>query len=793
MNSININDSSNNEVFNQIPLKINGEDVIVNNLSFQIPQIDSDEENPVIPSNYINVQRALEGFSNKINNNTENISQNTEDIAKNIQNIENLNSAIAEITGGMSGQFQRDSALITDSEGHITYSSEATSADIAKLSGLNELLNTDDFYKSTLAGALQMLNSKTESSKRVLIDGGEQNLDTYLNAGQYYFSSKCTLVNQPNDVPDVINGHLIVLSGQQRLTNLTYCKQIFLRGSDNNIKTYQAWERTYNAIASEGASKYGWSPWVRYLTTADDVSGGKQETIVVTETGTDLNNYKTEGRYLFTSSYKPLNIPQGEGGILVVYKTTAGGTGCKQFWFRIGTTGVFDHKIFIRQTATATEWGPWIRILTEKDFNDKITINGTSMADLQFHTDNGGNAIIRAYDVDVNGKNLLIQSNGGMIVGGGEGATTAYNNNLNNCATATESLYFPSDSAIHAYTKINSIQNVTDATEASDFYHWQLTTSGQIILPNYFKLATADRSTKGPRISPDGNILMNVENGGVQGWLSTILNNKQAKITGAASTVATSNLTASRALVSNSSGKVAVSAVTSTELDYLDGVTSNIQTQLNGKATTTQVNAKAPTNHASTATTYGVGTINNYGHLKIANNLSTSSFDANAPVALSAYQGKLLNDKITTLTNKVPTFSITGDASVNDVAITYGTKKVLQSITLDPGTYIIEFVASLKAQSAINSDYAHSNGWAQASIESPDYSTGIIATATQSWPSLWGGSTLKIPVITMAIRNAQTKYNFCITFWGEVYDNYFNSFKRVTRYCSCRWQYFKIK
>ena len=39
--------------------------------------------------------------------------------------------------------------------------------------------------------------------------------------------------------------------------------------------------------------------------------------------------------------------------------------------------------------------------------------------------------------------------------------------------------------------------------------------------------------------------------------------------------------TASRALVSDSSGKPAVSAVTSTELGYLDGVTSNIQTQLN--------------------------------------------------------------------------------------------------------------------------------------------------------------------------------------------------------------------
>ena len=75
----------------------------------------------------------------------------------------------------------------------------------------------------------------------------------------------------------------------------------------------------------------------------------------------------------------------------------------------------------------------------------------------------------------------------------------------------------------------------------------------------------------------------------------TALNGKQATITGGASTITTSNLTANRALVSNANGKVAVSAVTATELGYLDGVTSNIQTQLNGKLSTapvTSVNGK---------------------------------------------------------------------------------------------------------------------------------------------------------------------------------------------------------
>lgn len=67
------------------------------------------------------------------------------------------------------------------------------------------------------------------------------------------------------------------------------------------------------------------------------------------------------------------------------------------------------------------------------------------------------------------------------------------------------------------------------------------------------------------------------------GTIKEALDSKQATITGGASSIASSNLTASRALISNASGKVAISAVTSTELGYLDGVTSSVQAQLNGK------------------------------------------------------------------------------------------------------------------------------------------------------------------------------------------------------------------
>ena len=65
--------------------------------------------------------------------------------------------------------------------------------------------------------------------------------------------------------------------------------------------------------------------------------------------------------------------------------------------------------------------------------------------------------------------------------------------------------------------------------------------------------------------------------GKIMKWFADLTN-------GGASSLLGSNLTANRALVSNASGKVAVSTVTSTQLGYLSGVTSNVQTQLDGKS-----------------------------------------------------------------------------------------------------------------------------------------------------------------------------------------------------------------
>lgn len=92
----------------------------------------------------------------------------------------------------------------------------------------------------------------------------------------------------------------------------------------------------------------------------------------------------------------------------------------------------------------------------------------------------------------------------------------------------------------------------------------------------------------------DGVCVDKAELGYLDGSTSNIqtqIDAKAATITGAATSIATTDLATSMALQSDASGKVEASAtVSSTELGYVDGVTSNIQTQLNTLGTSVSTN-----------------------------------------------------------------------------------------------------------------------------------------------------------------------------------------------------------
>lgn len=102
---------------------------------------------------------------------------------------------------------------------------------------------------------------------------------------------------------------------------------------------------------------------------------------------------------------------------------------------------------------------------------------------------------------------------------------------------------------------------------------------------------------------------------------------KQNTITGGASSIVDVDMIISRAMVSNASGKAAVSTTTATEIGFVGGVTSAIQTQLNTKAPlaspTFTGNPTAPTptandNDTSIATTaFVTGAVTTLGNTKL--------------------------------------------------------------------------------------------------------------------------------------------------------------------------------
>jgi hypothetical protein len=114
---------------------------------------------------------------------------------------------------------------------------------------------------------------------------------------------------------------------------------------------------------------------------------------------------------------------------------------------------------------------------------------------------------------------------------------------------------------------------------------------------------------------------------GVTGDIQTQLDTKQTNITGAATTIVSSNLSTQRVVTTDLSGKISTSIVNVQELEYLDGATSNIQNQIdnftNGKAdiddptftgTPAAPTASPVTNNTQIATTQFVNTaISNIG------------------------------------------------------------------------------------------------------------------------------------------------------------------------------------
>ena len=133
-------------------------------------------------------------------------------------------------------------------------------------------------------------------------------------------------------------------------------------------------------------------------------------------------------------------------------------------------------------------------------------------------------------------------------------------------------------------------------------------------------------------------------------------------------------------------------------------------------ATQTALNTKAPTSHATSATTYGVGSTTNYGHVKVDSILSTTSVNPVQNKAVKAeLDTKALNTDLTShATSKTNPHSVTkAQVGLSNVDNTSDASKPISSATQtalnDAKSYVDDKVKTDVPTGAIFTDtkYTH--------------------------------------------------------------------------------------
>lgn len=180
---------------------------------------------------------------------------------------------------------------------------------------------------------------------------------------------------------------------------------------------------------------------------------------------------------------------------------------------------------------------------------------------------------------------------------------------------------------------------------------------------------------------------------GVTSSIQTQLGGKQATITGAATTIDDTDLTASRAVISNASGKVAVSAVTDTELGYVSGVTSAIQTQLGGKqatitgAATTIDDADLTASRVLVSNSSGKVAVSSTTTTELGNFIDGSSLNASNLDSGTVNDARLPSSISSDITGNAATATtagtVTGAAQTNITSLGTLTTLTVDDITID--------------------------------------------------------------------------------------------------------------
>ncbi len=252
--------------------------------------------------------------------------------------------------------------------------------------------------------------------------------------------------------------------------------------------------------------------------------------------------------------------------------------------------------------------------------SDLLTFNGTVLQNTLSVTDTATIDLTLAADV------LSAAIVTGSITNAMVNASAAIAYSKLNLATSIVNADISGSAAI-AYSKLNLATSIVNAdisaSAAIAYSKLAALTSGNILVGSAGNVATS--------VAMSGDIT--ISNAGVTAIGSGVIVNADVNASAAIALSKLAATTASRALVSDGSGFVSAATTTATEIGYVNGVTSAIQTQLDAKVLKSLYTAKGDLVAASAANTPATFTVGTDGLFLQANSANATGLGWAAALA----------------------------------------------------------------------------------------------------------------------------------------------------------------
>lgn len=263
--------------------------------------------------------------------------------------------------------------------------------------------------------------------------------------------------------------------------------------------------------------------------------------------GSDLNTYTTVGTYMVGSgaiSNDIVNTAIPNSGYALIVCSTYGSASSTRTQFAISSNGLIRFRTF-----SSNSWSAWGDVFSTRN-KPKAT--------------------------------QVIEDDRHQFVTDFE--KTRWNNSVDGIVAYYPSSRPETDGIFDTSTDTTMLVGVSSTVNKEVYELFGSSISFVFCLQLFFSTISATTTRSQILIASDGRIASRYRVGTSGTWSSW---KKYADVDHKHNYDAITGMPANRALVSDASGSIAVSAVTSTEIGYLDGVTSSIQTQLNGKASST--------------------------------------------------------------------------------------------------------------------------------------------------------------------------------------------------------------